>query len=174
MDPAALSDLPTRSPHFGFPFWGGEKTWISPDADWGEAAPYPVLDSTPYSVRRQTGRQFELRSEVFRLCPAADPCFFYRGGDVVPTLDRVCGRISYPRTTRVDNGGEFITRDLDLWAHAYDVSLDFSRPGKPTGNGFIDAFNSKLRAKCLNAPWLMSLADAREEPEDRRRHHIVD
>ena len=27
--------------------------------------------------------------------------------------------------------------------------LDFSRPGKPTDNGFIEAFNSKLRAECL-------------------------
>ena len=26
---------------------------------------------------------------------------------------------------------------LDLWAYANDVTLDFSRPGKPTDNGFI-------------------------------------
>ena len=34
-------------------------------------------------------------------------------------------------------GSEFISRDLDLWAYANDVILDFSRPGKPTDNGFI-------------------------------------
>ena len=60
-------------------------------------------------------------------------------------------------------GSEFISRDLDLWAYANDVILDFSRPGKPTDNGFIEAFNSKLRAECLNAHWFMSLADAREK-----------
>jgi transposase InsO family protein len=54
----------------------------------------------------------------------------------------------------VDNGSEFIPRDLDLWAYANDVTLDFSRPGKPTDNGFIEAFNSKFRAECLNAHWL--------------------
>lgn len=47
--------------------------------------------------------------------------------------------------TRVDNGSECIPRDLDLWAYATDVTLDFSRPGKPTDNGFIEAFNSKFR-----------------------------
>ena len=47
--------------------------------------------------------------------------------------------------TRVDNGSECIPRDLDLWAYANDVTLDFSRPGKPTDNGFIEAFNSKFR-----------------------------
>ena len=35
----------------------------------------------------------------------------------------------------------------------------------------IEAFNSKLRAECLNAHWFMSLADAREKLEDRRRDY---
>ena len=72
-----------------------------------------------------------------RFCPAADPRFTYRGEDVVQTLERVCAQLGYPRTIRVDNGSEFISRDLDLWAYANDVTLDFSRPGKPTDNGFI-------------------------------------
>ena len=79
--------------------------------------------------------------------------------------------VGYPKTIRVDNGSEFISRDLDLWAYANDVTLDFSRPGKPTDNGFIEAFNSKLRAECLNAHWFMSLADAREKLEDWRRDY---
>lgn len=109
-----------------------------------------------------------------RLCPAADPRFSYRGEDVVQTLERVCGRIGYPKTIRVDNGNEFISRDLDLWAYANDVTLDFSRPGKPTDNGFIEAFNGKLRAECLNAHWFMSLADARKKLEDWRKHYNED
>jgi putative transposase len=54
------------------------------------------------------------------------------------------------------------------------VALDFSRPGKPTNNGFIEAFNSKLRSECLNAHWFMSLADASEKLEDWRRHYHDD
>ena len=109
-----------------------------------------------------------------RFCPTADPRFSYRGEDVVQTLERVCGRVGYPRTIRVDNGSEFISRDLDLWAYANDVTLDFSRTGKPTDNVFIEAFNSKLRAECLNAHWFMSLADAREKLEDWRKHYNED
>jgi transposase InsO family protein len=60
-------------------------------------------------------------------------------------------RVRCPKTIRVDNGSEFISRDLDLWAYANDVTLDFSRAGKSTDNGFIEAFNSTLRAECLNA-----------------------
>jgi len=109
-----------------------------------------------------------------RFCPADDPRFSYRGEDVVQTLERVCARTGYPKTIRVDNGSEFISRDLDLWAYANHVILDFSRPGKPTDNGFIEAFNSKLRSECLNAHWFMSLADAREKLEDWRRHYNED
>ena len=49
--------------------------------------------------------------------------------------------------------------------------LDFSRPGKPTDNGFIESFNGKLRAECLNTHWFMSLDDARAKMEDWRRDY---
>jgi putative transposase len=61
------------------------------------------------------------------------------------------------------NGSEFISCDLDLWAYVNNVFLDFSRPGKPIDNGFIEAFNSKLRAECLNAHWFLTLAATREK-----------
>src|SRR5262249_38169443 len=60
-------------------------------------------------------------------------------------------------------GTEFVSRDLDLWAYQRGVTLDFSRPGKPTDNAFIESFNGKLRAECLNAHWFMSLDDARRK-----------
>ena len=100
--------------------------------------------------------------------------FQYRGEDVVQTLERICSKVGYPKTIRVDNGSEFISRDLDLWAYAKGVTLDFSRPGKPTDNGFIEAFNSKLGSECLNAHWFMSLADAVEKLKNWRRHYTDD
>ncbi len=45
------------------------------------------------------------------------------------------------------------------------VEIDFSRPGKPTDNAYIESFNGRLRAECLNASWFLSLADARERIE---------
>lgn len=106
-----------------------------------------------------------------RYVPALDPRFSYRGEDVVQTLERVCGKIGYPKTIRVDNGSEFISRDLDLWAYARNVTLDFSRPGKPTDNAFIEAFNGRFRVECLNAHWFMNLADAQEKLETWRRYY---
>jgi putative transposase len=71
----------------------------------------------------------------------------------------------------LDQGTEFVSRDLDLWANQRGVTLDFSRPGKPTENAFIEAFNGRFRAECLNAHWFLSLADAREKLEDWRKYY---
>ena len=69
-----------------------------------------------------------------RLSPAIDVRQRYRGVDVVDTLERVTANYGMPKTIRLDNGPEFISRDLDLWAWSNGVTLDFSRPGKPTDN----------------------------------------
>ena len=87
------------------------------------------------------------------------------------TLERICRDVGYPKVIRVDQGSEFISRDLDLWAYQNEVTLDFSRPGKPTDNAFIESFNGTFRAECLNAHWFMSLADARQKMEDWRRDY---
>ncbi len=46
-----------------------------------------------------------------------------------------------------------------------NTSLDSCRPGKPTDNGLIEAFNGRLRQECLNESWFLSLEDAREKIE---------
>ena len=106
-----------------------------------------------------------------RFSPATDPRFSYRGEDVVRTLERVCKKHGYPKSIRVDQGSEFISHDLDLWAYQKDVVLDFSQPGKPTDNAFIELFNGKFRAECLNTHWFMSLDDARSKMEEWRRDY---
>jgi putative transposase len=106
-----------------------------------------------------------------RFSPAVEPRFRFKGADVVEALERV-GRVhGFPKMIRVDQGTEFVSKDLDLWAYTRGVVLDFSRPGKPTDNAFIESFNGKFRAECLNAHWFMSLEDAREKCEAWRRDY---
>jgi transposase InsO family protein len=71
-----------------------------------------------------------------------------------------------PTSTSEQPGAvEIVSRDLDLWAYQRDVTLDFSRLGKPTDNAFIESFNGKFRAEWLNAHWFLSLDDARRKSE---------
>ena len=106
-----------------------------------------------------------------RYVPVLDAKFSYLGEEVVATLDRVCRQTGYPKTIRVDRGSEFVPRDMDLWAYQRGVTLDFSRPGKPTDDAFIEAFNGRFRAECLNTHWFLTLADAVEKLEAWRRYY---
>ncbi len=94
-----------------------------------------------------------------------------RGCDVVQVLERIVKDHGKPRTIRVDNGPEFISKDVDLWAYWNHVTMDFSRPGKPTDNAYIESFNGRFRQECLNEHWFMDLDDAREKVESWRRDY---
>jgi putative transposase len=65
-----------------------------------------------------------------RFSPALEPRFKLSGADVVQVLEGVCKEVGFPATIRVDQGSEFVSRDLDLWAYQRGLTLDFSRPGK--------------------------------------------
>jgi putative transposase len=106
-----------------------------------------------------------------RYAPAIEPRFNWRGTGVVEVLERVCREVGFPRSIRVDQGPEFVSKDLDLWAYHRGVILDFSRPGKPTDNAFIESLNGKFRAECLNAHWFTGLDEMRRICEDWRRDY---
>ncbi len=67
-----------------------------------------------------------------------------------------------------DNGSEFSSQAMDLWAYQNGVRMAFSRPGKPTDNAFVESFNGTFRAECLNAHWFTSLTEAQQIVETWR------
>src|SRR5438552_18231879 len=73
--------------------------------------------------------------------------------DVIDVISDLFIQRGIPEHIRSDNGPEFSSKKLNLWAFMRNVTLDFSRPGKPTDNAFIESLNGKFRAECLNANW---------------------
>ena len=86
-------------------------------------------------------------------------------------MDRLLKSRGKPKTIQVDNGSEFTSKALDRWAYFNQATLDFSQPGTPTDNAFIESFNGKLRAECSNQDWLLPLADARDKIEAWRQDY---
>lgn len=86
--------------------------------------------------------------------------------DVINIIGQLHGRC--PERIQVDNGSEFISKALDKLAYERQVTLDFSRPGKPTDNPFIESFNGSFRDECLNSHWFLSLEDAQDKIESWR------
>ena len=88
-----------------------------------------------------------------------------RGTGVANVLALVTKEKGFPQRIKLDNGPEFISKGVDRWAYTNNAVLDYSRPGKPSDNAFIEAFNSRFRQECLNEYWSLSLDDAREKIE---------
>jgi len=100
-----------------------------------------------------------------RECLAIEPGHRLTGDNVVKVLNRLRYTRGAPKRVYCDNGSEFTSRILDLWAYHNQVTMEFSRPGKPTDNGHIESFNGRLRDECLNAHWFGSLTDAKDKIE---------
>ena len=91
-----------------------------------------------------------------------------KGEQVVALIRQLSIVRGVPRRLQTDNGSEFISKALDQWAYENQVIMDFSRPGRPTDNPFIESFNGSFRDECLNIHWFLSLKDAREKIENWR------
>jgi len=126
------------------------------------------------SDRLANGRRFRVFTLVdnfSRVSPALEVDFSLTGKRVVEVLERLKSTSGLPRIIHCDNGSEFISRAVDDWADRNGVNLDYSRPGKPTDNPFIESFNGKLRMECLNQHWFESLGEARNVIESWRREY---
>jgi putative transposase len=95
------------------------------------------------------------------------------GDDVIRGLEQVTAQRGKPKSIRVDNGPECISRCLDLWASFNGVKLDFSRPGKPADNAVIESFSGRRRDECLNQHWFLSLDEAKAVTDACRRYTIA-
>ena len=94
-----------------------------------------------------------------------------RSQHVVQVLARLTAQRGAPKRLFCDNGSEFCSQLVDLWAYHHQVQIDFSRPGKPTDNAHVESFNATLRRECLNAHWFESLVDAQVCIEAWRREY---
>ena len=112
------------------------------------------------------GRRFRALTVIdlfTRECLAIDVGHGLTGRDVVATLERLRFERGLPQRIYCDNGTEFVSTAMDLWAYTHGVMLDFSRRGKPTDNAAIESFNGRFREECLNIHWFASLEDAQQK-----------
>jgi len=65
--------------------------------------------------------------------------------NVVEIMEELKQDRGLPQRIKIDNGPEFVSKDLDKWAYENGICLDFSRPGKPTDNAMIESFNRSFK-----------------------------
>lgn len=96
---------------------------------------------------------------------------------VTIVLEATAKTRGFPRAIRVDNGPEFRSHFFQRWAARNRIQIEYTEPGKPTQNAFIESFNGRLRDECLNLYRFSSLQHAaitldtwRDEYNNRRPH----
>lgn len=130
------------------------------------------LDFVSDQLSNQTRFRALTVVDVFtREALAIDVGLRLRGEHVVDTLNRLVARRGRPMCVFADNGSEFSGRLMDMWAYHHGVRIDFSRPGKPTDNAYIETFNGSLRDECLNVHWFDSIEHAKTIIEAWRRDY---
>ena len=100
---------------------------------------------------------------------------------IIRTLERVILDRGKPNIIRTDNGPEFTSKDLELWARDNEIQIQFIQPGRPMQNGYIERFNRIYRESILDAYLFFDLDQVRmltdewmDEYNNRRPHESLE
>ena len=129
-----------------------------------------LIPRATYRYRSCLDPRTELRMRI-REALAIDAGQSLKRDDLVRTLNGLKSSRGVPKVLFCDNGSEFTSQAMNLWAYRNGVKIYFSRPGKPTGNAFVESFNGTFRPECLNIHWFIDLKEARRLIEAWRRKY---
>jgi len=100
---------------------------------------------------------------------------------IIRTLERLIEQRGKPEAVRTDNGPEFTSKELELWAIDKQITIQFIQPGKPMQNGYIERFNRLYREAILDAYLFFDLYQVKQlteewmiEYNEKRPHEALD
>ena len=110
-------------------------------------------------------RLFTVIDDFTRQCHAMTVDFSINGLRVARELTRLLDLHGKPEVIVCDNGTGYTSMAMFKWARDSDVDLRFIQSGKPGQNGFIEAFNARVRDECLNENLFSSPGEAQDVTE---------
>ena len=145
----------------------------------GEAPSVPTHTNARWSMdfmsdateRRGRLKVLTVVDDYTRECLAIEVDTSLPGFRVVQVLGRLAKMRGLPEEIQMDNGPEFTSRVLDVWAHRHGVKLIYIEPGKPMQNPYVESFNGKFRDECLNQYWFMNVIEAKQIIERWRQEY---
>lgn len=70
---------------------------------------------------------------------------------VTGLLEQIICEQGKPKCIRVDNGPEFISKEFNSWCNHNGIKIQYTQPGRPMQNGYIERFNRSFRESILDA-----------------------
>lgn len=105
-------------------------------------------------------RALNIIDDCSRECLAIELGYGLPSRRVIDVLERLRHTRGLPKEIVIDNGPEFTSKTMIIWACNAGVNLHFIKPGKPTQNAFVESFNGRFRDECLNQHWFTSFEEA--------------
>jgi putative transposase len=81
---------------------------------------------------------------------------------VVRALDQVIEWRGKPLVIRSDNGPEYISSKLVVWAEKHDIRLEYIQPGNPQQNAYVERYNRTVRYDWLGHYLFESIAEVQD------------
>ena len=132
---------------------------------WSMDFMYDVLEN------KRSYRILNVIDDHSRECLCCEVSRSFGGYDVAEVLDKLISRYGNPKVIKSANGAEFRSRYMEKWSKERGITLEFTRPGKPTENGQIESFNGTMRNELLRGIEFESVREARAELEKWREKY---
>jgi putative transposase len=78
---------------------------------------------------------------------------------VVRALTQIIEWRGNPKAIRCDNGPEYVSTALQLWAQENEIRMDYIQPGNPQQNAYVERFNRTVRYEWLSQYYWKDLAE---------------
>lgn len=70
---------------------------------------------------------------------------------VTALLEQIICEYGKPKCIRSDNGPEFVSKEFSAWCELKGIKIQYTQPGRPMQNGYIERFNRSFRESILDA-----------------------
>ena len=119
--------------------------------------------------RLTDGRQFRLLNvlgDFNREGMGIEVDFSLPAERVVRSLNQIIECRGKPLAIRVDNGPEYISSTLMIWAKKQGIDLNHIQPGKPQQNAYVERYNRTVRHEWLDLYIFETIEEAQQIATD--------
>jgi putative transposase len=102
-------------------------------------------------VNKRRFRTLNIIDDYNREAIAVEAAYTIPAMRVTQILERTIHEQGKPSCIRVDNGPEFISKEFKDWCEGKGIKVQYTQPGKPMQNGYIERFNRTFRENILDA-----------------------
>ena len=107
-------------------------------------------------------RTFNVIDDFNREGLSIDVDFSLPSERVIRALNQVIEWRGKPKAIRCDNGPEYISEKITIWAEKRDIRLEYIQPGKPQQSAYVERYNRTVRYEWLAQYLFDSIEEVQE------------